>query len=151
MDTIALWANVGTLIALVVNAVVLYVAARQLFHGRRAASAGALIALNESFRQAWLQFTNAQTEDAKQHGFADVLNLLELACAVFEDKLFVGRGGRLLEDYLLHVFYLLGESQDARKRIEPMMVTEKTFEHTLRFVQHHRERLKAFRFPLASN
>src|ERR1700730_11073730 len=100
MDAIALWANVGTLIALVLNAVALYVTARQLFIGRRAASAGALIALSESFRQAWLQFSNAGDEDAKQHTFADVMNLLESACAIFEDRLFVGRAGRLLEDYL---------------------------------------------------
>jgi hypothetical protein len=150
MDAIALWANVGTLIALVLNAIALFVAARQLFDGRRAASAGALIALNESFRQAWLQFSKAGEEDAKQHGFADVMNLLESACAIFEDKLFVGRAGRLLEDYLCHVFVLIAQSEDARKRIEALMLTEKTFEHILRFLQRHRDRVKGFSFPLAS-
>jgi hypothetical protein len=147
MDAIALWANVGTLIALVLNAVALYVASRQLFDGRRAGSAGALIALNESFRQAWLQFSNAQEEDAKQHTFADVMNLLESACAIFEDKLFVGRAGDLLEDYLCHVFGLIGQSEDSRKRIEGMMLTDKTFEHILRFVQRHRDRIKNFNIP----
>ena len=148
MDTIALY---GTPIALVLNAGALYVAARQLFHGRRGTSAAALIALNESFRQAWLQFTNAGTEDAKQHNLADVMNLLDLTCAIFEDRLFVGRGGQLLEDYLCDTLILIGQSQDARPRIEAMMMTEKTFEHVVRFLQRHRDRVKAFRVSLASN
>ncbi|MFO1099049.1 MAG: hypothetical protein U1E81_12500 [Xanthobacteraceae bacterium] len=146
-DAVALWANVGTFIALVLNAAALFVAARQLFDGRRASSAGALIALTESFRQAWLQFSNAIDEDAKQHGFADIMNLLECACAIFDDALFFGRTGRLLEDYLCHVFILIGQSQDARKRIEAMMLTEKTFEHILHFLQTHRDRVRGFSVP----
>jgi hypothetical protein len=142
VDAVAFWANIVTLIALPFTVCALVVAVTQLFYGRRATSAGALINLNESFRQAWLQFSNAQSDDAKQHSFADVMNLLETACAIFEDKLFVGRSGRLLEDYLCHIFGLIEHSPDGKKRIETMMMTEKTFEHILRFVQCHRDWVK---------
>jgi len=139
-DAVAFWANVATPIALLIGAV-------QLFYGRRASSGGALIALMESFRQAWLQFSNAPHEGAKQHTFSDVMNLLNMSCAIFEDTLFIGRSGRLLEFYLFHVFGLIEHSDDAKKRIQRMIMTEKTFEHIVKFIERHRDEIKGFKLP----
>jgi hypothetical protein len=144
--TVALWANIATLVAVCLGAIALFVTARQLRAGRRGASAGALIALNESFRQAWLQFSQA-SEEWKQHTFSDIMNLLECACAIYEDKLFVGKGGKLLEDYLCHVLILIQQSDDARQRIERMMLTPKTFDHILKFLQSHRPEIKGIKLP----
>jgi hypothetical protein len=151
VDAVAFWANVATLIALPVTSIALIVAAVQLFYGRKAASGGALIALFESFRQVWLQFSNAKDEGAKQHTFADVMNLLNMSCAIFDDNLFVGRSGRLLEFYLCHVFGLIEQSDDAKKRIQPMIMTEKTFEHILNFIRGHRDEVKGFKLPPTLN
>jgi hypothetical protein len=106
----------------------------------------AFIALNESFRQAWLHFSNDQ--DRKQYAFADVMNLLESACAIFDEKLFVGKTRRLLEDYLCHIFILIQQSDDAKARIERLMMTERTFEHIVKFLQHHREAIKGITLPV---
>ena len=143
------WADIGTLAALVLNAIALGYAARQLWVGRRGASAAALISLNESFRQAWLLFSNTDNDDARQHAFADVMNLLEIACAIFEDNLFVGRSGRLLEDYLCHVFILIRDSEDALRRIEKLLLTPETFKHVLGFLQRHRGRIRGIQLPVA--
>ena len=140
IDAIALGANIATLIAFVLNIAALFFAGYQLKIGRRGTSASALIALNESFRQAWLHFSNVD-EGGKQHAFADIMNLLESACVIFEDGMLVGKGGRLLEDYLCHVFTLIQQSDDARNRIKAMMATEKTFEYILAFLKKHRKRL----------
>ena len=147
MDAVAFWANIATLVVLVLTVVALFVAGRQLFHGRRAASAGSVIALNESFRQAWLQFRNAGDEGTKYYTFADIMNLLEIACAIFEDKIFVGRGGRLLEDYLCDVFNLIEQSEDAKKRIESMIHGEKKFKHILVFLRCHQDQIKRLTLP----
>jgi hypothetical protein len=80
--------------------------------------------------------------------FADVMNLLESACAIFDEKLFVGKVGRLLEDYLCHVFILIQQSDDARTRIERLMMTERTFEHIVKFLQRHRESIKGIILPV---
>jgi hypothetical protein len=146
MDALAFWASIATLVAVALNVIALFVMARQLRTGRRAASAGALIALNESFRQAWLQFSQA-SEDWRQHTFSDIVNLLETACAIDEDKLFVGKGGKLLEDYLCHVLILIQQSDDARQRIERMMLTPLTFKHILNFIQRHRREIKGIKLP----
>jgi hypothetical protein len=113
---------------------------------RRASSAGAFIALNESFRQTWLHFSNID-EVGKQYAFADVINLLEPACAIFDEKIFVGKVATLLEDYLCHVFILIQESDDARGRIEHMMMTHKTFEHIVKFLRQHRKRIDGIQLP----
>ena len=115
MDAVAFWANIATLVVLALNVAALYLAARQLRIGRTGASAGALIALNDSFRQGWLEFSFAGDEARKHHAFADIMNLLKSTCAIFEDKLFVGKAGKLLEDYLCHVLILiLGQRRCAR-------------------------------------
>jgi len=137
MDAIVAWATIG---ALFLNFVALLVAAGQLKAGRSGASAAALIALNEAFRQAWLQFTKADAEDAKQHAFADLMNQLELACAIFDDRLFVGSAADLLENYLRAVFRLIEQSEDARRRIQAMITTGTTFQHIVRFLAKHRDR-----------
>lgn len=150
MDAVAFYANIATLFAVALTAIALFFTARQLRIGRRAASAGAFIALNESFRQAWLHFRNIDEADeaGKQYAFADVMNLLETACAIFDEKIFVGKVATLLEDYLCHVFILIQESDDARERIEQhMMLTDKTFEHIGKFLGQHRKRINRIQLP----
>lgn len=143
MDAVAFYANIATLIAV-------FIAAWQVRLGRKAASAGAFMTLNESLRQAWLHFSAVSEQGSEQqrlHAFSDVMNLLESACAIFEDKIFVGKVGTLLEDYLCHVLILIQQSEDARSRIERIMVTEKTFDHILRFVAQHRSRISGIQLP----
>ncbi len=149
VDAIALYANIATIAVVFFNAIALLVAARQLSTGRSGASAGAYVTLNESLRQAWLHFSSV-SDDGKQHAFADVMNLLEAACAIFDDRVFVGKVATLLEDYLCHVFIVIQESDDARNRIEQMILTDKTFEHILRFVSRHRSRIKGIKLPFPS-
>lgn len=146
MDAVAFYANIGTLVAVAFTAIALFLTARQLSIGRRAASAGAFIALNESLRQAWLHFSSID-QAGKQYAFADVMNLLESACVIFDEKIFVGKVETLLEDYLCHVFILIQESDDARGRVEHMMLTDKTFEHIVRFLRHHRKRIVGIKLP----
>jgi hypothetical protein len=149
MDAVAFYANIATLAAVALTAIALFVTARQLRIGRKAASAGAFIALNESLRQAWLHFSNID-DGRKQYAFADVMNLLESACVIFDEKIFVGKVETLLEDYLCHVFILIQDSDDARGRIEQMILTDRTFEHIVRFLRQHRKRVVGIKLPVAS-
>jgi hypothetical protein len=146
MDAVAFYANIATLVAVALTAIALFLTARQLRIGRRATSAGAFIALNESLRQAWLQFSNID-EAGKQYAIADVMNLLESACVIFDEKIFVGKVETLLEDYLCHVFILIQESDDARGRIEHMMLADRTFEHIVKFLRHHHKRISKIELP----
>lgn len=146
-DAIAFWANVVTLVAAPLGLVGLGVAIWTLWAARRAASAAAVIPLNEAFRQAWLHFVKASDDDEKQYAFADILNLLELACAIYQDKLLVAKGGKLLEDYVLHALKLIERNNSLRPTIEQLMVTPLTFKHIADFLQQHRSEFATLQFP----
>jgi hypothetical protein len=145
IDTITLYLN---LFLVLLNVVALFVAAWQLRAARSGASAGAYITLSESLRQAWGQFFDASDEQRKQYAFSDVINSLETACAIFEDKVFVGKVGLLLEAYLCHVLILIQDDTDAKVRIERMILTDRTFEHIVKFLQEHRTRISGIRLPV---
>lgn len=139
IEFVGLLANIATLIALVPTFIALFVTARQLWLGRRASSAAALIAANESLRQAWLQFNAAATEDEIQYAFADVMNLLEIACAARRDGLFVGETGSVMSKYLEHILKAIAADTSARMRIEKMLDIPGTFEHVYQFLRSHRK------------
>ena len=147
MELVQFWADIATLVALLFTVGALGFTAWQVWTGRLAASANALIALNDAFRQAWLEFRNATGEDSKQYAFSDVMNLLESACAIFQDRLFVGRSGKLFEEYLCHVLILIRDSPDAKRRIEKMLLMPNTFEHVLRFLKQHRREVRNLTLP----
>jgi hypothetical protein len=149
-DAVAFYANVATLVAAPLGLIGLWVAICQLSAGRNAASAAAVIALNESLRQAWLHFVQTTDGDKRQHAFADIVNLLESACAIDDDMLFVGSGGTLLGDYILHQLKLIEQSDDALQRIEKMFVTEKTFLHISNYLRRRRGDFKRLRIPLVA-
>jgi hypothetical protein len=148
IEVIAFCASVATLVAAPLGLIGLLVAIFQLRASRRGASATTVIALNESFRQAWLHYSQV-SDEGRQHAFADIMNLLEIACAIEEDKLLVAKGGKLLEDYLCHVLILIQQSEDARQRIERMFVTDRTFDHIINFLSRHRPEISEIKIPLA--
>jgi hypothetical protein len=135
MEMVALLANLATLFALFLAVIALFMTARQLWVGRRASSASALIALNESLRQAWLHFKNATTDADNQYAFADVMNLLEIACAAREDGLFVGETGVVMNKYLLDILKAIGADVSAKARIKSMLGVPGTFVNLYRFVR----------------
>lgn len=150
-DAIAVLANLATLVGLPLALIALSVAAWQVILSRRATTASAVIALNESFRQAWHVFTKAANDDDRQHAFADIMNLLETTCSIFEDGSLVGKTGTLLEDYLCHVFTLIQSSDDARQRIQAMFNTRTTFDHCIRFLAQHRTKIGNLYVPDPAN
>jgi hypothetical protein len=141
VDRASFWASVVTILSLAVTVGAFIYAARQFTLARRTSSAGALIPLHESLRQAWLQFRSAKDEAEKRHTFADIFNLLEMGCAIFHDRLLVGRCGDLLEAYLCGVFGLIQQSADAREHMSGLVVTPRTFSNAAEFLASHKREI----------
>jgi hypothetical protein len=139
---VSFWASVATVVALPPSIVAVLYAARQLTLGRRATSAGAVVPLNESLRQAWLQFKGANNEADVRYAFADIANLLELGCAIFHDRLLVGRVGELLEEYLCGIFRMIQTNNDAHQRMVTLLQTEQTFKNIVEFLAKHRREVQ---------
>jgi hypothetical protein len=93
-----------------------------------------LIALNEGFRQGWERFLTASNEPARQHQFAELLNALEIACALSIRRVFVGVARELLAEYLADVMRLLDTNDDAKQRIEALVHSETTFRYLVLYL-----------------
>ncbi len=136
-------ANVSTVIALTLTVVGLIYAGRQFSHGRRAPAA-ALLTIQESFRQAWARFVDVPegAADRRYATLSEVMNLIEIGCALHEEQIFVGRVAEMFEGYLCDVLALINDSPSAKALVEQMLHDRVTFEHILAFVAAHRERVK---------
>jgi hypothetical protein len=126
------WASVVTIAGLPIAIGAFFLGYRQLRLARRAASAQTLVALHESFRQAWIRV-------------ADAPDVVELACAVVNDKVMAQRTGDVLVEFLCHQI-LLFEGHDAtRGLIERSIQTGTTFEQLGAFMARHQVRLEDYR------
>jgi len=130
-----------TVLALALNAGALFYAGRQFATARRAAAAGSLVPIAESFRQAWLEYKRSTDEQEKKHTFADIANLLEMSCAIYQDGLLTGRAGNLLRDYLIDVLRLIQKKTEYRDRLQGLLVDPKNFVHIREFVGKHKRQL----------
>jgi hypothetical protein len=138
VDLVQFWASVAAILALPIGIGAVIYAGRQLSLARKAGSGSSLIALSEAFRQCWQAFLTAQDEKKRQLAFGDLANALEVACAIFRDRVFFGHAEDVLENYLLSTFRLIESNDDARNRILNLLQTPRTFENLVEFLSRHR-------------
>ena len=110
-----------------------------IIRGNKNGSASSLIALHEALRQGWMRFLSANDDDARRHEFADLMNILEIACALEFDKTFVGKSREILTEYLSEIFDILMGNKEAKERIENLKGTSTN----MKYVQWYmRKRMK---------
>jgi len=101
--------------------------------GNRNSSAATLVTLNDGFRQAWLRFLNAKDEQTMQAEFSELMNLIEIACAIYLEKSLSGVSRELAREYLEGILNLIKSNADARSRIEAMRHSPTTFKYIRKF------------------
>jgi hypothetical protein len=137
-DNVQYWSGVATIIALFVGIGALIYAGAQLALARKAGSGASLIALNEAFRQNWQIYLNASTAPARLHAFADLANCLEIASAIFRDKVFYGNSRDVLRAYLINVFALIQASPRASQSLIDLLEFRETFGNIRLFISRHK-------------
>jgi hypothetical protein len=65
-----------------------------------------MVTLSEGFRSAWGRLLSAE-EQQKSDEVAELLNLLDIACAIRMEGCLSGNSARLLEDYLKSVLRIV--------------------------------------------
>ena len=68
-----------------------------------------------------------QDEDATNYELAELLNLLEIACAIYLEKSLSGNSRKLIFEYLDSVLSLLIKNSSLNDRVPRLLQTEKTF------------------------
>jgi hypothetical protein len=118
----------GLCIAIAALGVSLYAIGRS----NKNSSAAILVSLYDSLRQAWDRFLKAEG-DQRQYEFAELMNLLELACAIHSDRSLVGAPKQLIVNYLEDLLPVILKNQDAFQRIAGMRKGPETFKYISRF------------------
>lgn len=132
----SLW-NVAALVA---SAAALLIAIVALHRSDRNASAATLVSLYEALRAAWGRYLAAKKPQEAAFEFAELVNLLELACAIHQDNAVHGAAREMLEEYLLDVLPIFRDDPSARERIASMRDRPNTFKYLKRFLSEMRQR-----------
>jgi hypothetical protein len=142
VDLLAFWASVATLVGLPIALAALLYAIIQFSLARRAGSAATVIPLFDGFRDCWVAYRGSKTESDRNFYFAELVNTLEVACAISRDRVLAGATQYVLEQYIVSVFQLIEGSPDALKSLTGLSQTSETFENIFWFIKLHRNRLK---------
>lgn len=121
------------LLSVVVAILALFVAMLAIYKGNRNASVATLVTLYEASRQAFQRFLSAKTEDAKRYELCELMNLLEIAAAILNERSFAGVSKGIQREYLNEVLELLIGDNYARETIDNMLSAPSTFAHIRTF------------------
>lgn len=124
------WISLAGLVATMVG---LGFAGWGIRRGNENSSAASLLAFNEAVRGGWERFLSADDEDKKGYQFAELANLLEIACAFQVKGIFVGVSHELLTEYLDDVLKLLNGNDDAKRRLTKLTHSDTTFKYLKAF------------------
>lgn len=92
------------------------------------ASAATLVTLNEGFRQAWERCLKKDiASDALSYELAELLNLFEIACAIYLDRSLTGNSRELAAEYLKSSLSLLVSHEHLNDKALALLQDKTTF------------------------
>lgn len=138
-DRIALASAAVSILSLLVAIVSVFIAYHAIRKSSRHTSAATLVTLNEAFRQAWSRFLPAHGPE-RDYEFNELMNVLEIGCAIEWEGSLIGVSRELVRDYLSQVLQLLDKNQDARARILAAVHDPSTFKYISEFIKRERRR-----------
>lgn len=120
--------------SLVVAFVALGVAWYAIRRANKTTSASTMVTLNEGFRSAWSRFF-ATPETQREIELAELLNLLEIACAVRLEGSLSGNSAVLMSEYLENVLLLLLKDPYSQEHVPPLLQNAETFVFIRQFLK----------------
>lgn len=112
----------------IISLIALFVAVYAIRRSNRNASVATVVTLNEGFRQAWHRFLTAQGT-ARDYEFAELMNLLEIACAIEWEESLTGVSREIASEYLAQNLQLLQSNDYAREKIQAAVHAPTTFKY----------------------
>ena len=123
-----------------VASVALSVAWYAIKRANKTTSASTMVTLNEGFRSAWSRFF-AASGTQQEIELAELLNLLEIACAIRLEGSLSGHSATLMSEYLENVLLLLVKDTYSREHIPPLLQNADTFIFIKRFLKLRKDTL----------
>lgn len=128
------FADTIALISLLVSLAALVVSVFAIVRANNTTSGSTIIALSEAFRQAWDRYFNAKPEQ-KSYELAELMNLLEIACAVHLEWSLSGNARKLVFDYLRRVLSELIKHEEISAEIGKLLQDKETFFFIKKFLR----------------
>jgi hypothetical protein len=132
-DKLALLSLVVGIVALFVAAVSLVVAVYAIRKGNRNSSVATLVTITEAAREAWKRFLNAENDNDRGYELAELMNILEVGCAMVNERSLAGVSKDLLKELFKQELAHIDGNEYARGQIKTMMSEPHTFEQISRF------------------
>ena len=132
--------------SLVVAFSALLVAWYAIARANKTTSAATMVALNESFRSAWSRFFQVPDSE-KPIELAELLNVLEIACAVCLEGSLSGNSKMLMSEYLNNILRMLAKDEFTRANVGPLLQDASTFIFIRKFLGEKRRTLSVVNPP----
>jgi hypothetical protein len=127
------------LASLVVAFAALGISIYAIIRANATTSAATFVTLNEGFRQSWDRCLQPGVgQGAENVGLPELLNLLEIACAIYLEGSVSGNSRKLIAEYLNSVLSLLTKSPVLNPQVLPLLQTEETFIFIKKFLRKRR-------------
>ena len=139
-------ASLVNVASLAVAFIALLVAWYAIARANKTTSAATMVALSESFRSAWSRFFEA-CEKQKPDELAELLNLLEIACAVCLEGSLSGNSKMLMSEYLNNILRLLAQNEFTKANVGPLLQDASTFIFIKKFLREKRTTLSVVNPP----
>ena len=117
--------------SLVVSFTALSVAWYGIRRANKTSSAATLVTLNEGFRQAWGRYFEAPAE-RQQYELAELLNLFEIACAIYLEKSLTGNSRELVFEYIDGMLKIVVRNENSSEWVRHELLQSKT---TFKFIK----------------
>jgi hypothetical protein len=125
------WIAVASLVVALAALGVSWYAIRR---ANRTTSAATLVTLNDGFRQAWGRFFS-ETGDRRKNELAELLNLFEIACAIYLENSLTGNSRTLMREYINSILRILVKNEYTNTEVGSLLESESTFVFIRKFLK----------------
>jgi hypothetical protein len=123
-------ANLVTIIGLPLALWGLYTVAQQMRNDRLSVSAGAIANMRASIMERVDLVDAARqagSEPQWRHGFLELTNDLEMACAIYLDGQMSGRSGKLAKDMICDFLQMINDDEDLKEELARAIHADDTY------------------------
>lgn len=126
--------NLADFVSLLIALVALVVSLVALHRSDRTSSAGTLVSVYDSISSAWARFLVAEGDAKQSFELAELLNRLEVACAMSLGGGIHGAAKELLDDYVENSLIEISTDGSALQVIHRFRQRSTTFKYIVRFI-----------------
>ncbi len=124
--------------SLSVAVVALVLSVYAILRANKTTSAATLVTLHEALRQAWSECFAARERGNFDYELGNLLNLLEIACAIYLEKSLTGNSRVLGSEFLSDTLKLLTNNEIISEKTVKLLQGQNTFIFIKRFLKENR-------------